>query len=189
MTLRDPMSLRAHPIRTTRAATLSAALLVGLLLATGCASPPPPKPPPAPAPEPAADPDPPIGTTPTKSSRGQIVAVDTNDASYQKGEALERAAQRYGEEVEELFAQNQAAINQCYLKELKKNPSLGGQIIVQLLVLPGGKLEGEPVFASNTLNNAKVERCIAGILTQMSYPEPYNDEYAEIERLLRFGAF
>ncbi|MEL6178810.1 MAG: AgmX/PglI C-terminal domain-containing protein [Myxococcota bacterium] len=160
-----------------------------LTLTLGCASAPTPPPTPQPI-DPPAQTDAATAEEPnTEPERGRIVAVDSDDTSYQQGEALERAAQRYGEQVEALFAEHQEAINQCYLRELKKNPQLAGHIVVKLLVVAGGTLDSEPVFADNTLGNTKVEGCIAKILKTMRYPEPYNNEYAVIERLLRFGTF
>ena len=145
----------------------------------GCAS----APPPTPSPEPIS--------APVRSplEYGQLVAVEEDDLSFQRGEALESAARRYTEEVSALIESRQDDFTACYLKELKKNPDLAGQLNISATVVSGGSLKNKPSFAINTLHNTRVETCIIGIFQTIPFPEPFNNDYADVKYLFQFGVF
>ena len=154
--------------------------IVALLYGCATSTPTPEKPiPSSPAPE----------ETVRSTERGTLVAVEEDDPAFQQGEALEAAAGRYSDGVSALIESRQEEISNCFLRELKKNPQLAGELNVALSVQPGGSLSARPTFTTNTLNNNKVEACLVELLLSLSYPEPYNQEYADVTYRFRIGVF
>lgn len=165
-----------------------AKLLVALLLITACASSPQTTPDDTndndalPNTEPNTDPH---GHTQQPTRRPTLVAVDESD----EGKALDNMADDYRREVERVYANLGDKFNQCYLPELKRDPNLRGSFVVEFTVVSGGSIGDGPNITQNTINNPKVETCVLNLVKKVKYPEPYNEEYATVKRLFKFGAF
>lgn len=63
------------------------------------------------------------------------------------------------DELTGVIDEHSRAITACYEQEKVKDPSLRGQIVVELRISPDGRVVG-PRIASSTMKNANVERCI-----------------------------
>ena len=131
--------------------------------------------------EPTAEPEEPA------PDRGTIVAMDESELI--EGAELDRRAQGFQAQLEAVFLRLSDQLDACYLPQLKRNPSLSGQITVHMTVVAGGKLGAGPTITESTLENATVEQCVLGIVSSQRYPEPFNDEFTEITRVFAFGEF
>lgn len=66
---------------------------------------------------------------------------------------------RNSDEVSEVVNKHNDAIQYCYQRELKRNPSLKGKLVVRFTIAPNGKVK-EVTLISSTLNNSWVDRCV-----------------------------
>lgn len=124
---------------------------------------------------------------PTHDARGQVVAME--DDSLVEGERLEIAAQDYRAQLESMFLALKDDLNQCYLPALKRDPSLQGYVTLQFQVRAGGKIKQEPTLGPSTLQNQQVVTCLLDLIQAQTYPEPFNGEYTDVERVFYFGEF
>jgi len=62
-------------------------------------------------------------------------------------------------------------IRYCYQRELTKNPSLGGKVVVKFVIAKDGTVSSATT-KSSTLGNAAVEGCINGRFMRFQFPEP-----------------
>jgi hypothetical protein len=67
------------------------------------------------------------------------------------------------------------AIQGCYEKELKRNPSLKGKVMVRFNILPSGRT-GEIEIEENTLGNDAVASCIRTVVRGWVFPFKPDDE-------------
>jgi len=63
------------------------------------------------------------------------------------------------------------AIQGCYEKELKRNPSLKGKIVVEFTIGEDGRIE-EALTVDNTMRNKTVASCIERVLKRARFPKP-----------------
>jgi len=61
------------------------------------------------------------------------------------------------------------AMQGCYERELKRNPSLKGKIVVRFSILPSGR-SGEIEFEQNTLGDEAVTSCIRSVIRGWIFP-------------------
>jgi len=71
----------------------------------------------------------------------------------QKGTAAKRSA----DEIERVFQQNKGGIFNIYNRALRKNPSLAGQVVVELTIAPGGQVTAVKILSSE-LGDEALER-------------------------------
>jgi hypothetical protein len=109
--------------------------------------------------------------------------------SVSEGERLELAAQDYRRALEEMFQGLQRELDQCYLPALKRDPALRGEVTVKFQVREGGKIGVGPEIADSTLRSDLVERCLLDLIAAQQYPEPFNGEYTDVQRVFHFGEF
>jgi TonB family protein len=83
-------------------------------------------------------------------------------------EIAEATPGRDADAIEAMMAQHRAQIVYCYQRELKRSPELKGKVVVRFTVRTNGKVTGAKVVQS-TLGNAKVERCILGIIRKFKF--------------------
>ncbi|MCK5733347.1 MAG: energy transducer TonB [Candidatus Latescibacteria bacterium] len=83
-------------------------------------------------------------------------------------EIAEATAGRGADAIEAMITQHRAQIAYCYQRELKSNPGLKGKIVVRFTVRANGRITGAKVIQS-TMGNAKVERCIVGIIRRFRF--------------------
>jgi outer membrane biosynthesis protein TonB len=67
------------------------------------------------------------------------------------------------------------AIQNCYEKELKRNPSLKGKVVVRFSIKPSGRT-GEIEIEENTLGNEAVGSCIRTVIRSWVFPFKPDDE-------------
>jgi TonB family protein len=61
------------------------------------------------------------------------------------------------------------AIQNCYEKELKRNPSLRGKVVVRFSITPSGR-SGDIEVEENTLGNDAVASCIRTVIRGWVFP-------------------
>ncbi|HYI01161.1 AgmX/PglI C-terminal domain-containing protein [Hyalangium sp.] len=67
------------------------------------------------------------------------------------------------------------AIQNCYEKELKRNPSLKGKVVVRFSIMPTGRT-GSIDIEENTLGNEAVGSCIRTVIRSWVFPFKPDDE-------------
>ncbi|HLM47646.1 MAG TPA: AgmX/PglI C-terminal domain-containing protein [Myxococcaceae bacterium] len=67
------------------------------------------------------------------------------------------------------------AIQNCYEKELKRNPSLKGKVLVRFSILPSGRT-GDIEIEENTLGSDAVGSCIRTVIRSWVFPFKPDDE-------------
>ena len=66
-------------------------------------------------------------------------------------------AKRSADEIERVFQQNKGGIFNIYNRALRKNPSLAGQVVVELTIAPGGQVTAVKILSSE-LGDEALER-------------------------------
>jgi TonB family protein len=66
-------------------------------------------------------------------------------------------AKRSEDEIERVFQQNKGGIFNIYNRALRKNPSLAGQVVVELTIAPGGQVTAVKILSSE-LGDKALER-------------------------------
>ncbi len=66
-------------------------------------------------------------------------------------------AKRSADEIERVFQQNKGGIFNIYNRALRKNPSLAGQVVVELTIAPGGQVTAVKILSSE-LGDKALER-------------------------------
>ena len=92
----------------------------------------------------------------------KTTAVSSSIQSKQKilakaGKQNVRNATRSQEEIERVFQKNKGAIFSIYNRELRKDPSLQGKVVIELTIAPSGKVT-KVVIVSSELNHKKLEK-------------------------------
>jgi TonB family protein len=67
------------------------------------------------------------------------------------------SAKRSSDEIERVFQQNKGSIFNIYNRALRKNPSLAGQVVVELTIAPGGQVTAVKILSSE-LEDEALER-------------------------------
>ena len=75
------------------------------------------------------------------------------------------------DQIREVMRAHQGEIRYCYERELVKNPSLAGTVVVKLVIGASGTVASATV-ASSTLASPPVEDCIARAVTSFTFPPP-----------------
>lgn len=73
--------------------------------------------------------------------------------------------------IDEVVKRHMNQIRYCYQRELTKNPSLGGKIVVKFTIAKDGTVS-KASTASTTMSNKAVEGCIEGRFMRMQFPQP-----------------
>ena len=96
-----------------------------------------------------------VGGGASVSRRGSIrLAQETQVTGTGAG-----TSQRDPEVIDAIINQNKASVEYCYQSQLKLDPNLRGEILLNFDILANGKV-GAVKIISTTLNNSKVEQCI-----------------------------
>jgi hypothetical protein len=96
-----------------------------------------------------------VGGGASVSRRGSIkLAQETQVSGTGAG-----TSQRDPEVIDAIINQNKASVEYCYQSQLKLDPNLRGEILLNFDILPNGKV-GAVKILNTTLNNSKVEQCI-----------------------------
>ena len=78
-------------------------------------------------------------------------------ASTSKTEQKGSASKRSADEIERVFQKNKGSIFNIYNRALRKNPSLAGQVVVELTIAPGGQVTAVNILSSE-LGDEALER-------------------------------
>lgn len=74
--------------------------------------------------------------------------------------------------ISEAIGRQYNSLRYCYQKELQKEPTLAGKVVVAFTIASDGSVSASAVRES-TLNNAAVERCVEGRILRMQFsPTP-----------------
>jgi len=92
---------------------------------------------------------------------GAKIAAKT---SSQKG----RSATRSQEEIERVFQKNKGAIFSIYNRELRKDPSLQGKVIIELTIAPNGKVTKCSIISSE-LGHKKLEKRLVSKIKKFKF--------------------
>jgi len=81
--------------------------------------------------------------------------------------------------IQEAMIAHNSAIRYCYERELKRNPTLKGKIMVRITVSPAGRVVKAEIVSS-TLNNRRVERCILSRIRLWKNFKPINEAEGDV---------
>lgn len=74
-------------------------------------------------------------------------------------------------EVGRVIRLNHARFRHCYERELPQHPDLAGKVSIHFTIAPNGMVAHAEV-AESTLQQASVERCVAGVMRTLQFPAP-----------------
>ena len=83
----------------------------------------------------------------------KLAKASTTQQQQKKGTVAKRTA----DEIERVFQKNKGSIFNLYNRALRKNPSLSGQVVVELTIAPNGQVIAVKILSSE-LGNEKLER-------------------------------
>lgn len=90
-------------------------------------------------------------------STTNVTSTIPSGTSSSKRSGAGRTAGRGEEEIEKVFQQNKGAIFSLYNRELRKDPTLQGKVVMELTIAPNGKVVKCRIVSSE-LNNPTLER-------------------------------
>jgi hypothetical protein len=73
--------------------------------------------------------------------------------------------------IDEVVKRHMSSIRYCYQRELTKDPSLNGKIVIKFTIAKDGSVSASDV-KSSTIGNGAVESCVKGRFLRMQFPEP-----------------
>jgi len=73
--------------------------------------------------------------------------------------------------IDEVVKRHIAQIRYCYQRELTKNPTLSGKIVIKFVIAKDGSVSSASKKTS-TMHNSAVESCVAGRFLRMQFPQP-----------------
>jgi TonB family protein len=73
--------------------------------------------------------------------------------------------------IDEVIKRHMNQIRYCYQRELTKNPSLGGKIVVKFVIAKDGTVSKANI-KETTMGNPAVEECVLGRFRRMQFPKP-----------------
>jgi len=88
-----------------------------------------------------------------ETSEQKLAKASTTQQQQKKG----TIAKRTTDEIERVFQKNKASIFNLYNRALRKNPSLSGQVVVELTISPSGTVTAVKILSSE-LGDEKLER-------------------------------
>jgi hypothetical protein len=74
-------------------------------------------------------------------------------------------------EIDEVIKHQEAALRYCYQRELQKDPSLSGKVVVKFTIAKDGTVSQASV-PSSSLSSDAVSSCLVGRFLRMKFPEP-----------------
>lgn len=73
--------------------------------------------------------------------------------------------------IDAVIKRHMNQIRYCYQRELNKNPSLGGKIVIKFVIAKDGSVS-KASTKSSTMGSSAVENCISGRFMRFKFPEP-----------------
>lgn len=96
---------------------------------------------------------------------GDLVLV--SDSPLIEKSDKQGVAGRNQDDIQAVVLSHNKTIQYCYEKELKRNPSLKGKVVVRFTITPDGTVESVELVSSD-LGNRRVERCIMSKIRRWS---------------------
>ncbi len=75
------------------------------------------------------------------------------------------------QDIRRVVRKNINAVRFCYEKELIKNPSLSGKVVVKFIIAADGRVQ-QARIESSTIGNKQVEKCIIYAVRRFKFPKP-----------------
>jgi TonB family protein len=121
----------------------------------------------------------------TVSRKGQLKIESTSDVAGQAKKSVHRSP----DAIHEVMLRHVSAVRYCYDRELRKNPTLKGKIVVRITVAPDGTVKDASVVSS-TLNDANVESCILSRIHSWNDFEPISASEGDVtfRQVYTFGS-
>lgn len=94
---------------------------------------------------------------------GRMIS-DPNEIMF-VGPAMDRAL------IDKVIKQNMNRLRYCYQRELSKDPTLGGKIVVKFSIDKAGGVSSAAI-KSSSMNSAAVESCLTKSFMSFKFPEP-----------------
>jgi hypothetical protein len=94
---------------------------------------------------------------------GRMIS-DPNEVMY-VGPAMDRAL------IDKVIKQNMNRLRYCYQRELSKDPTLSGKIVVKFSIDKAGGVSSAAI-KSSSMNSAAVESCMTKTFMSFKFPEP-----------------
>ena len=94
-------------------------------------------------------------TSQSLSRKGELTIESVSEVEGLGRKSIYRSS----DAIQEVLFSHNKAIQYCYERELKRNPTLKGKVVVRITVNPEGHVVNASIVSS-TLNNERVERCI-----------------------------
>jgi len=91
------------------------------------------------------------------------------------------------EVIQKVINRNKAQIRYCYEVELQRNQKLAGRVMVKWIIAATGAVARVKIRES-TMNNSRVDRCIASKIKDWQFPEPAGGGIVEVEYPFVFRA-
>ena len=73
--------------------------------------------------------------------------------------------------IDQVIRRHMNQIRYCYQRELTKEPTLAGKVMVKFVIAASGDVAAAEI-QSSTLGNTAVEECIRGRVLRMTFPQP-----------------
>ena len=89
------------------------------------------------------------------------------------------------EVIRRVIMSRAGAYQNCYERQLQVKRDLNGKIEMKIIISGQGKVLQSAV-AKSTMNNPKVERCIAGNIKKLRFPAPKNGKMVIVRYPFRF---
>jgi TonB family protein len=108
--------------------------------------------------------------------------IETNEQKLAKASTTQQqqkkgtVAKRTTDEIERIFQKNKASIFNLYNRALRKNPSLSGQVVVELTISPSGIVTAVKILSSE-LGDKKLERKIELKIKKFKFAKANVAEY------------
>jgi len=126
-----------------------------------------------------------VAQSETFSRKGEL----NIDAPDEVVGAAKKSQYRSAEAIQSVLLSHNRAIQYCYERELRRNPSLKGKVVVRIKVNFQGHVTHVEIVES-TLNSERVERCIVTRIRQWKDFEPIDESEGDVtfRQIYLFGS-
>ena len=73
--------------------------------------------------------------------------------------------------IDSYLRKSEGEIKKCHENGLKKNPEIAGRVLINFVISASGDVSSSKVLRT-TLDNAEVEKCVAGVIRKIKFPAP-----------------
>lgn len=87
--------------------------------------------------------------------------------------------------IRKVIMQNRARMKHCYEKELNKDPSIKGKVMIGFIIDASGQVQSAQVL-QNSSNNSRLGQCVAATFKRMRFPAPKDGGIVKVRYPLVF---